>query len=1222
MRSLRRCWLIYPWIPRVPLLPIFWNIVGALWLFLTSATAATPQVLAKYPSPGANPNLFYGVAITDDAIYTVTYGVSNTNGALRRLNRTSPLGETAMPVTLNGARKLRVSHGLIHVLYSYSGAGNWRWGLRIFSTVSLQEIPTNNRILSMGRRALGLDVDGDQIAYVAGEDGLTLIDVSHPEVIPTDTNSGPRVLAKCSAVLNGQDVSVFENIAFVADGLEGLKMIDVAQPALPQLVGQWRAQKSASDTSTWSVRGVTVRRQDGRRLAYLIGEGHFWIVDVSDPAAPLKQSELPEEGMRIAVAAGSGTELFAYVAGDNGLRIYDVGNLQAPTLSGRFNTGNQAEDLVYEAPFICLADRSGLYMLQHGSTPPIPVQTALRRLKVSGIANLHDQRLDDQGRVSPLVPVSDRTLLAQQDPGPPAGFKGLVADGVTPLLIQVQGKGVTRQTSIRWSAAITGGGTLAASPEAYFRVLRETNWESAETDPSRTIVLAPEEPQAYLYFTPLHSWEVNPTLPQNSTNAPAVQVTVRFYDPTTSNLLAQAPFSLRRPAVALISEFPAEPWSEEFLAEIHKTRGVDFVKTFDHAPLALAWLTNTLAVDWMVGRMDCVAHGRGALEVRWLCLQYASPYSVGDHQPYRNGQNLERGWFHRLVTIGAPHRGTTLAPYLRGLYQQVMKLADKFQYVSLLPQRLQTIPQWMGVGSESLLIGVTGDWAGYYTLDPDADYFTRIIGVSYDPAARFHLVYSTLLILGIAGEYDVPSAFQFVGLRSDHRRRQVFPMGSDGLVDLMSMVAGTTSACISPQETEISSLQNVAHGGAQNRLFGRPQSQTTATAMAQHVLAKLDSPDAALFGSFEAPLPLTEGEIRNLRYLGGEVPARLLGEILPLFLPSLHQDRSSETKVVFPSEIQPPPDAPLAGPVTWLAEVYGATAISDEGITIVPHTTNPLRVEIEIAPSVLGDVVLFASYPTREDKIVFCPPMLVLRREPANATLTGIEIQPATDTLNLHQSLTPLIVALYSNGSKYRRWLAADEFSVFSSAPDIVNVTNKWQWEGVLEGAATVTVSYAGFTAASQITVVDPYPPRTFDQWLSQYFTPAHLADPSVTGPLVDLDSDGLPLLEEYFIAGHPYQPDPDGTLRTVVGDFQGANRLVLIGRVSATLAGAQLAFERSSNLTEWTPLFSYTGASTDLNHPLIYDYIHAGSYYDLIIDLPVQRGSSNEYFRAVFQQW
>jgi len=101
--------------------------------------------LGKYPSSGSSPNLFYGVALSGGDAYTVTYGYTNANGALRVLAGTSPPVQIRATSAIDGFRKIELGSEA-HVLWSYSAAGNWRSGVRIFNKSTLAEYDTDDRL--------------------------------------------------------------------------------------------------------------------------------------------------------------------------------------------------------------------------------------------------------------------------------------------------------------------------------------------------------------------------------------------------------------------------------------------------------------------------------------------------------------------------------------------------------------------------------------------------------------------------------------------------------------------------------------------------------------------------------------------------------------------------------------------------------------------------------------------------------------------------------------------------------------------------------------------------------------------------------------------------------------------------------------------------------------------------------------------------------------------
>lgn len=315
---------------------------------------AEPVLLGKYPASGSSPNLFYGVALSGGEAYSVTYGYTNANGGLRVLVGTSPPIQERATGAIDGFRKVEVgTHA--HVLWSYSAAGNWRSGIRIFNTASLSEYDTDDRLFWIGTRAQGLDLEGNTL-YVASDDGLIIVDVTDPDVEPGQPTSGPHILGTYAGVTAGYDVDVVGGVAYVADGTAGLKIVNVSNPAAPVLLGTWLPGGGKS------VRGVFV---GANAIACAVGEG-FWTADVSNPGSPATLGALDEDADRVVASGGC-----AYVAGYGGLRAYDISDAAHPVLDGRHMTPYRAEDVAYAAPFIYLADRSGLIVLRHGTAPAL-----------------------------------------------------------------------------------------------------------------------------------------------------------------------------------------------------------------------------------------------------------------------------------------------------------------------------------------------------------------------------------------------------------------------------------------------------------------------------------------------------------------------------------------------------------------------------------------------------------------------------------------------------------------------------------------------------------------------------------------------------------------------------------------------------------------------------------------------------------------------------------
>ncbi|OQX01839.1 MAG: hypothetical protein BWK80_59135, partial [Desulfobacteraceae bacterium IS3] len=157
-------------------------------------------------------------------------------------------------------------------------------------------------------------------AYVAGDSGLQIIDVSDPE--------NPHII---SSVGTGYAVglAVSGTTVYVA-GYSGLQIIAVKDAANPQIIGTVDTPGYAQSVA---VSGTT---------AYLVGDG-LQIIDIKDPANPQIIGSADTPGYALGVAV-SGT--FAYVAdGDSGLQIIDIRDPAKPRIIGSAYTPGEAQDV-------------------------------------------------------------------------------------------------------------------------------------------------------------------------------------------------------------------------------------------------------------------------------------------------------------------------------------------------------------------------------------------------------------------------------------------------------------------------------------------------------------------------------------------------------------------------------------------------------------------------------------------------------------------------------------------------------------------------------------------------------------------------------------------------------------------------------------------------------------------------------------------------------------
>jgi len=247
--------------------------------------------------------------------------------------------------------------------------------------------------------AKGLTLEGD-LAYVAdGRSGLRIIDVSNPawpvELGGTSTFEG-----------YAKTVVVSEGYAYVADefgsGAFGFHIFDVSDPTTPVEVAAVRP------------RGAEDIILDGT-VAYLAAQyAGLAILDVSDPAVPTLIGEL-DIGYASGLALSNGR---LYVSTHVGLKVIDVSDPTTPLVLGAIDTFDKAVAIAVVDNFAYVAEEwSGLRIIDV-SDPSSPLQVAA--VETPGPAS-------DVTVVGPLAYVSGRGALRVIDVSDPLAPEALGA---------------------------------------------------------------------------------------------------------------------------------------------------------------------------------------------------------------------------------------------------------------------------------------------------------------------------------------------------------------------------------------------------------------------------------------------------------------------------------------------------------------------------------------------------------------------------------------------------------------------------------------------------------------------------------------------------------------------------------------------------------------------------------------------------------------------------
>ncbi|MBN2386777.1 MAG: right-handed parallel beta-helix repeat-containing protein [Anaerolineales bacterium] len=177
------------------------------------------------------------------------------------------------------------------------------------------------------------------LAYVAaGSAGLRVVDISDP--------AHPVEIGAWDSPGYAEGVVVVGHTAYLADGPYGLAIVDISDPEQPLPI--------SSAYSTEHAYGVSVNGQ----YAYLAaGIAGVLVVDVVDPDHPVESGAVDTPGYAYGVAANA---TVAYVAdGWNGLQVVNVADPTEPTLDGVLATPGWAVGVVLSGTRVYVADAAG-----------------------------------------------------------------------------------------------------------------------------------------------------------------------------------------------------------------------------------------------------------------------------------------------------------------------------------------------------------------------------------------------------------------------------------------------------------------------------------------------------------------------------------------------------------------------------------------------------------------------------------------------------------------------------------------------------------------------------------------------------------------------------------------------------------------------------------------------------------------------------------------------
>jgi hypothetical protein len=196
-------------------------------------------------------------------------------------------------------------------------------------------------------------------AYCAVPYGLMILDVG--------VSTAPEYLSRIY-LPGAYDVTLAGDYAYVACGhdqggfaeLRGMKIVDVSDPANPQLVFEWDAEDR--------VRAVTV----DDHFAFVCNDTVGLVVfDIADPTAPVQVGHYRYFGNALDVVISGG---YAFVANLINLLVLDVSDVTQPYFVTLLPMMDIAERIEREGSYVYLVDTFGGLAIVDISTPTSPVE--------------------------------------------------------------------------------------------------------------------------------------------------------------------------------------------------------------------------------------------------------------------------------------------------------------------------------------------------------------------------------------------------------------------------------------------------------------------------------------------------------------------------------------------------------------------------------------------------------------------------------------------------------------------------------------------------------------------------------------------------------------------------------------------------------------------------------------------------------------------------------
>ena len=700
---------------------------------------------------------------------------------------------------------------------------------------------------------------------------------------------------------------------------------------------------------------------------------------------------------------------------------------------------------------------------------------------------------------------------------------GLVADDVTPLLFHVSANFQITQP-VEYVVNLTveaGGAACKADLNSKLKVLSSGGaWVSLT---NRKFTLSPDAPSAYLQLEPVNATDIEDN--KNGVARVAMTITrVGAYLPDVGSFL----FGVRKPPIVLVHGYNSNnsAWGFDFKRVMASDRGEDFVFPVQYGQQNDANIYanfDTLAGDlnselktqfesadvmsrWAWTRYDAVGHSQGGVLLRLLCSE-AGPSNPGPLiWQFRQSANQFRGRFRRVVTVGSPHFGSTLAdlgirimdkklPFARVDVVDIdgFVLQDVFNKNNVFPKE-KLLQRKFALGNST------------YLCVPIAKDFHQ----SFTPSrlAKIHLL-GTTIYNGSTYGVDMPNIYRglYLDKCSGAWGAVLAPHGSDGIADLRSQLACTDASLsqqpFGPRASCVpADLHYIAHAPGPYipflttlLAFGTTENQTGSPDVAEAVVTLLNG-DPVAFGPFpsfddckalydemDAVIVQNKAIVDYIAFHAKYRPAGSSFSVNGEYIASVSKRPmifASAVPIAYTNDVlnlslQIADSETQAESAVWSTVVYGPDGVTTQGLTCTTSGTMAENLRIEVATNVIGQVVVSVSYLSTSGTTIVGAPGVVRTRFPG--LMTGITLRPSDATMTAGPTLPTKTWGLYDAGPSTLLFTDTLNMNYTSAAPTIASVADDGQISLLSPGKTTITGVYAGcYTGTVAVTVLGPAP--------------------------------------------------------------------------------------------------------------------------------------------------